>query len=57
MKYLKKFEAMDVDYLTAKHAIDELVEILSDQQHGEREEIADEIILFVEDIKKKYSRN
>lgn len=57
MKYLKKFEAMDVDYLAAKHAIDELVEILSDQQHGEREEIADEIILFVEDIKKKYSRN
>ena len=45
---------MDVDYIAAKQAIDELEELLSDQPHGEREEIADDIIELVEKLKKKY---
>lgn len=45
---------MDVDYIAAKEAIDELDELLSDMPHGERQEIADEIIEFVENMKKKW---
>jgi hypothetical protein len=42
---------LDVDYIAAKNAMDELKNIVSDMQHGEREEIADDIIEFVEKIK------
>lgn len=45
---------MDVDYIAGKQAIEELEKLFSDQQHGEREEIADEIIDFVEKMKIKY---
>lgn len=45
---------MDVDYIAAKQAIDELKKLLSNQEHGEREEIADDIIEFVEEMQKKY---
>ena len=45
---------MDVDYIAAKQAITELENILSDVEHGEREEIADDIIELVELIKKIY---
>lgn len=46
---------MDVDYVFAKNAIDELEKLLSDQKHGEREKIADEIIDFAEKMKRKWS--
>lgn len=46
---------LDVDYIAAKNAMDELKNIVSGMQHGEREEIADDIIEFVEKIKLKYS--
>jgi len=46
---------MDVDAIAAKQYIDILEKILSAQPHGEREEIADEIIEFVESIAKKYN--
>jgi len=45
---------MDVDYIAGKQAIEELEKLFRDQEHGEREEIADEIIEFVEKIKIKY---
>ena len=45
---------MDVDYIAGHTAITELEELLSSQEHGEREEIADEIILFVETMKDKW---
>lgn len=45
---------MDVDYIAGKQAIEELEEIFSRQEHGEREEIADDIIEFVEKMKVKY---
>lgn len=47
---------MDVDYLAGKDAIEELENLLSDQEHGERCEIADEIIDFVEKMKKKWTK-
>lgn len=46
---------MDVDYIAAKQAIDEPEKLLSDMPHGEREEIADEIINFVEQMKQKWT--
>ena len=45
---------LDVDYLAGKQSIEELQKLLSGQQHGEREEIVDEIIEFVEKMKLKY---
>lgn len=45
---------LDVDYVAAHQAIEELEELLSNQPHGEREKIADEIIVFVEKMKKKW---
>jgi hypothetical protein len=44
---------LDIDYLAAKQAIDELEKILSDTPHGKREKIADEIIEFVDKLKEK----
>lgn len=46
---------MDVDYLAGKQAIDELEKLFSDQPHGEREQIADEIIDFVDKMKDKWT--
>lgn len=45
---------MDVDYIAAKKAIEDLEKLLSDQEHGEREQIADDIIDFVEKMKVKH---
>lgn len=45
---------MDIDYVAAMQSIEELKNLLSKQEHGEREEIADEIIDFVEKMKLKY---
>lgn len=45
---------LDVDYIAAKDALDEIKKILSSIDHGEREEIADEIIAFAEQLKTKY---
>ena len=45
---------LDVDAIAAKQAIEELEKILGNQPHGEREQIADEIIEFVNYIKEKY---
>lgn len=45
---------LDVDYIAAKEAINELESIVNDMGHNEREDIADDIIKFVEDIKLKY---
>lgn len=45
---------MDVDFLFAEEAIEKLKRILSSIQHGEREQIADDIIEFVDKIEKKY---
>ena len=45
---------MDVDYIAGKQAIEKLEKLLSDQPHGEREKIADEIIEFAEKMKVKW---
>ena len=45
---------MDVDYIVAKKAIKDLEKLLGDQKHGEREQIADDIIEFVKKMKVKY---
>ena len=45
---------MDIDYIAGKQAIEKLEKLFRDQEHGEREEIADEIIEFVEKMKVKY---
>ena len=47
---------MDIDYIAAKDAIDKLESLLINQPHGEREEIADEILNFVQQIEKKYEK-
>lgn len=44
---------MDVDYLAARQAIDKLEKMLSDTPHGKRENIADEIIEFVDNLEKR----
>jgi hypothetical protein len=48
---------LDVDYITAKQAIEELSKFLADQPHGEREQIADEIIEFVNYIRDRYTED
>lgn len=45
---------LDVDFIAADQAIDKLKKLVSNQPHGERAEIADEIIEFVEQLEKKY---
>jgi hypothetical protein len=45
---------MDVDYVTAKQSIDELLDVLGRLEHGKREEIADDIIEFVDKMKEKH---
>lgn len=46
---------LDLDYIAAHQAIEELEEILCNQNHGEREELSKQICDFVEIIKEKYS--
>ena len=46
---------MDVDYIAAKQSIEELERLLMDQPHGQREEIADDIIEAVEKLQKKWT--
>ena len=48
---------LDVDYIAAKQAIDELEKMLSDTPHGEREDIADAIIDLIENFKKEKTEN
>lgn len=48
---------MDIDYLAAQSAIDSLIKLLDVQPHGEREQIADEIIEFVKVMEKRWSKN
>ena len=45
---------MDVDYIAGKQAIEELEKLFGDQEHGEREEIADEIKKHIPDFKIDY---
>lgn len=45
---------LDVDYVAGIQAIEVLKELLSQQPHGEREDIADEICAFVAEMKQKY---
>lgn len=45
---------MDIDYIAAKEAIENLEELLNEQEHGEREVLADDIIAFVEEMKVKH---
>ena len=45
---------MDVDYIAGKQAIEKLEKLLSDKEHGKREEIADDIIEFVKNMEVKY---
>ncbi len=47
---------MDVDYIAANRAIEDLIRLLAKQSHGEREKIADDIIEFVEKMEKKYGQ-
>ena len=44
---------LDVDYIVGRDAIEELGEILSNCEHGKREDIADDIIEFVNKMKEK----
>ena len=47
---------LDVDFIAGDNAIKKLKELLSNQEHGEREEIADEIIEFTYKMMKKYGK-
>lgn len=47
---------MDIDFVFAREAIKELETLLSNQEHGEREEIADDICDFVQEMKDKYEK-
>ncbi|MFA5366533.1 MAG: hypothetical protein WC333_01225 [Dehalococcoidia bacterium] len=46
---------LDVDYVAACQAIEKLERLLSNQPHGKREKIADDIIDFVKKMKQKYA--
>ena len=46
---------MDIDQIAGKEAIGEIEKLLSSKEHGKREEIADDILEFVENMKDKYS--
>lgn len=45
---------LDVDYMAADQKLDELKKILRSIPHGSREEIADDIIEFVSQMKEKW---
>ena len=46
---------LDVDYIASKQAIESLEEIISSIEHGERKQIADDVIEFSKKMKEKYS--
>jgi len=46
----------DVDAIVASMLIDRLSNLLGKVPHGEREEIADDIITFVESMERKYKQ-
>jgi hypothetical protein len=54
--YIHGIMGLDVDYVFAKNAIDELEKLLSDQPYGKRKAIAGDIILLVNELKAKYSQ-
>jgi hypothetical protein len=45
---------MDIDYLVAKQSIEELETLLRSIEHGEREQISDDIVSMVDKLIKKY---
>ena len=45
---------LDIDYVFAKKALENIESIVGDIDHGEREEIADDILKFEKAICKKY---
>jgi hypothetical protein len=46
---------LDVDAIAAQQALELLKEILSNQPHMQREELADDYIEFAEKMKEKYN--
>jgi hypothetical protein len=48
--------ALDVDYIAARNAIEEISKVLGDVPHGERVAIADEIIDFAQKLKLSYGK-
>lgn len=48
---------MDLDYMAAEQSIEDLKEILRSIKWGERTEIADDIIKFVNEMTIKYKQN
>ena len=44
---------MDVDYIAGMKAIDKLKHLFFNLEHGEREEMADDIITFVSEMEVK----
>jgi uncharacterized membrane protein len=47
---------MDVDYVVAKQAVDQLNDLLGSLPHGERSDICDDYEEFLEKMKKKYKK-
>ena len=47
---------LDIDYIAAKEAIKELEALLFKQGHGNREEIADDILNFTAQMKSKWNK-
>ena len=48
--------ALDVDYIAARNAVEEISKVLMDVPHGERVAIADEIIDFAQKLKLSYGK-
>ena len=48
---------MDVDAIVARQAIEKIGKVLLSVEHGEREEITDEIIEFSKKLEKKFGNN
>lgn len=46
---------IDVDFIAGKEGLDKVSKLLSDQEHGKRGNIADDIIRFASAMKEKYS--
>ena len=45
---------LDIDAVAIRQYIDRLKKVVFDQEHGEREELCDDIIEFVERMEVKY---
>jgi hypothetical protein len=56
IKQPNKTMGLDVDYIAAKEAIKELEALLFKQGHGNREEIADDILNFTTQMKSKWNK-